>query len=58
MQEDKELVAIFKIDMKFVITAIVLFLLLADFGSAQPGVFDISKFGGAPNADITQVLFR
>ncbi|XP_061367596.1 polygalacturonase-like [Gastrolobium bilobum] len=39
--------------MKFAITSIVLFLFLADFGRAQPGVFDISKFGGAPNADIT-----
>ncbi|CAL5186746.1 unnamed protein product [Lathyrus oleraceus] len=36
------------------ITIIVSFLyFVADFVAAQPGVLDISKFGGAPNADIT-----
>ncbi|KAJ1428126.1 Pectin lyase fold/virulence factor [Sesbania bispinosa] len=42
--------------MKFNITIIVLFLFLADFGTGQPGVLEISKFGGAPNADITQAF--
>ncbi|WJX67526.1 galacturonan 1,4-alpha-galacturonidase [Trifolium repens] len=38
------------------IAIIVLFFFLADFGAAQPGVLDISKFGGAPNADISQAF--
>ncbi|KAL1337940.1 hypothetical protein HN51_032618 [Arachis hypogaea] len=39
------------------IIAIALFsLFLSDFTRAQPGAFDISKFGGAPNADITQAF--
>jgi galacturan 1,4-alpha-galacturonidase len=42
-------------NMKISIAIIVLFLFLADFGKAQPGVLDISKFGGAPNSDISQV---
>jgi hypothetical protein len=40
--------------MNFNIAIIVSFLFLADYGAAQ--VLDISKFGGAPNSDITQVL--
>jgi len=41
--------------MKFNIAIIVSFLFLADFGAAQSGVLDISKFGGKPNSDIAQV---
>lgn len=41
--------------MKLSIAAIVLSLLLATFGTAQSAVLDIKTFGGAPNADITQV---
>jgi hypothetical protein len=40
--------------MNFNIAIIVSFLFLADYGAAQ--VLDISKFGGSPNSDITQVL--
>lgn len=40
---------------KLSIAAIVLSLLLATFGIAQSAVLDIKTFGGAPNADITQV---
>jgi len=42
--------------MKFNIAIIVSFLFLADFRAAQSGVISISKFGGKPNSDITQVL--
>jgi len=41
--------------MKFNTAIIISFLFLADFCAAQPGVLDISKFGGKPNSDITQV---
>jgi len=42
--------------MKFSTAIIVSFLFLADFCAVQSTVLDISKFGGAPNSDITQVL--
>ncbi|XP_045822059.1 polygalacturonase-like [Trifolium pratense] len=42
--------------MKINIVIIVSFLFLAHFGAAQPGVLDISKFGGAPNSDISQAF--
>ena len=41
--------------MKFTISIIVSFLFLAEFGAAQ-NVLQISKFGGAPNSDITQAF--
>ncbi|CAI8589557.1 unnamed protein product [Vicia faba] len=42
---------------KLSIAIIISFLyFLANFVAAQPGVLDISKFGGAPNADITQAF--
>jgi hypothetical protein len=52
---NKEIVTIIKTNMMISIAIIVSFFFLADFGAAQPGVLDISKFGGAPNADISQV---
>lgn len=43
--------------MKFSIATIVLCLLVAmSTGIAQSTVHDIKQFGGAPNADITQVI--
>ncbi|XP_020234372.1 polygalacturonase isoform X2 [Cajanus cajan] len=45
-------------DMKLNMATFVLFLLLAIFGSTQSVVIDIKKFGGAPNADITQALTK
>ncbi|XP_027338620.1 polygalacturonase-like [Abrus precatorius] len=33
-----------------------LFLFLVDFGTAQPGVLDISRFEGAPNTDIAKAF--
>ncbi|CAJ2642011.1 polygalacturonase-like [Trifolium pratense] len=41
--------------MNFNIAIIVSFLFLADYGAASQ-VLDISKFGGAPNSDITQAF--
>ncbi|XP_061361174.1 polygalacturonase-like [Gastrolobium bilobum] len=45
-------------DTKLSVTAIVLFLLLATFDTAQSTVIDIKQFGGAPNADITQAFVK
>ena len=44
-------------DKELSITIVVLFLLLATSATAQSAVIDIKKFGGVPNADITQVRF-
>jgi hypothetical protein len=42
-------------DRKLSITTIVLSLLFATLGIAQPNIFDIKSFGGASHADITMV---
>nr|KYP48138.1 Polygalacturonase [Cajanus cajan] len=44
--------------MKLNMETFVLFLLLTILGSTQSAVIDIKKFGGAPNADITQALTK
>lgn len=43
-------------DMKLNIAIIAFVSFLYGFSTAQSWVLEISKFGGAPNADITQVL--
>ncbi|KAI5428735.1 hypothetical protein KIW84_033651 [Lathyrus oleraceus] len=40
------------------ISIIVSFLFLVDFCAAQPGVLQISNFGGTPNSDITQAFIN
>ena len=41
--------------MKFAIITILFSLFLLDFGFAQQGDLDISRFGGKPNTNIGQV---
>lgn len=41
--------------MELKMTTFALLLLLASSVRAQPGIFDVTKYGAAPNGDITQV---